>query len=85
MAAVTFTGIRPASTSTEVQMLSCGTTISAGQVVYRDSTDSNKAKLADNNGSAATATVSGIALHAGVSGGGWSSFLAVQLFLSVQL
>lgn len=70
MAAVTFTGIRPYSASTSVQMITAGATIAAGEVVYEDTTDSNKAKLADNNASAATAVVKGIALQAAVSAGG---------------
>ena len=38
-------------------------TVTAGQTVYEDTTDSSKFKLADNNASAATAKCSGIALH----------------------
>lgn len=45
-----------------------GATITAGQTVYLDSTDSNKAKLADANASQATAQTYGIALHAALSG-----------------
>lgn len=45
-----------------------GATITAGQTLYRDSTDSNKLKLADSNASAATATCVGIALHGASSG-----------------
>lgn len=45
-----------------------GATITAGQTVYKDSTDSDKLKLADANATTATATVVGIALHAAASG-----------------
>lgn len=45
-----------------------GATITAGQAVYEDSTDSNKFKLADANASAATANCAGIALHGASSG-----------------
>ncbi len=45
-----------------------GATITAGQVVYEDSSDSNKFKLADADASAATAKVAGIALHGASSG-----------------
>jgi hypothetical protein len=50
-------------------MVQYGATISAGQVVYADTADTNKMKLADNNASAATAVVYGIAMTPGVSGG----------------
>lgn len=45
-----------------------GATITAGQVVYEDTADSNKFKLADADASAATAKVAGIALHGASSG-----------------
>lgn len=45
-----------------------GATITAGQAVYEDATDSNKLKLADANASSATAACKGIALHAALSG-----------------
>lgn len=41
-----------------------GTSITAGQVVYADSSDGGKYKLADCTTSAATAAAVGIALHA---------------------
>jgi hypothetical protein len=44
-----------------------GATITAGQLVYKDASDSNKIKLADNDASAA-ATVVGIALNGASSG-----------------
>ena len=45
-----------------------GSTITAGQAVYEDSSDSFKFKLADANASAATAKCVGIALHGASSG-----------------
>lgn len=45
-----------------------GATITAGQPVYEDSSDSYKFKLADANASAATSNVVGIALHGASSG-----------------
>lgn len=45
-----------------------GATITAGQTLYIDASDSNKLKLADANASAATATVVGIALNGAASG-----------------
>jgi len=45
-----------------------GATITAGQVVYSDTSDSSKFKLADANLSAATANPVGIALHGAANG-----------------
>jgi len=45
-----------------------GATITAGQAVYEDSSDSFKFKAADANASAATAKCVGIALHGASSG-----------------
>lgn len=46
-----------------------GASITAGQVVYKDASDSNKFKLADNDSAtAAVRSVYGIALHAAASG-----------------
>lgn len=45
-----------------------GATITAGQAIYKDSSDSNKAKLAQSDGTAAEATVRGIALNGASSG-----------------
>lgn len=46
-----------------------GATVTAGQVVYKDTTDSDKWKLADNNGATALIrTPIGIALNGGASG-----------------
>lgn len=68
MAAVTFTSVRIA-TNTNVDKVDCGATVTAGQPVYSDTTDSNKAKVSDAT-TLAKATVKGIAVNAGVSGGG---------------
>lgn len=45
-----------------------GATITAGQVVYEDTSDSNKFKLADCDASATTAKAVGIALHGASAG-----------------
>ncbi len=45
-----------------------GGTITAGQPLYSDATDSNKLKLADADASLAASTVVGLALHAALSG-----------------
>ena len=45
-----------------------GASLTAGQVVYADASDSGKIKLADANASATTANVLGIAAHAAASG-----------------
>jgi hypothetical protein len=45
-----------------------GGTITAGQPVYSDSTDSGDFKAADNNVSAAVANAAGIALHGAADG-----------------
>lgn len=45
-----------------------GATITQGQAVYIDTTDSNKIKLADSNGTAPANTCAGIALNAASSG-----------------
>lgn len=62
------TAVRPTS-NTNVERVQYGATVSAGQPTYSDSADSNKNKLADNNASASTATVRGIAVTPGVSNG----------------
>ncbi|HYE20974.1 MAG TPA: hypothetical protein VEA69_21185 [Tepidisphaeraceae bacterium] len=45
-----------------------GAAITAGYPVYKDSTDSDKLKLADANASEATAQVVGIAVHSATTG-----------------
>ena len=45
-----------------------GATITAGQTLYKDTTDSSSLKLADADDSQATALVAGISLHGASSG-----------------
>jgi len=45
-----------------------GATITAGQAVYSDSSDNNDLKLAQSDGTAAEATVKGIAMGGGADG-----------------
>lgn len=45
-----------------------GATITAGQLLYADSTDSSKLKLADADNSSATATIVGISLNGASDG-----------------
>lgn len=45
-----------------------GATITAGQGLYKDASDSNKLKLAQSDGTAAEADAVGVALHAALSG-----------------
>lgn len=61
------TAVRPTLTTT-YQRVAYGATIAAGQTVYQDPADSLY-KLGDNNASATTATVYGIAMTPGVNGG----------------
>jgi hypothetical protein len=61
------TAVRPTS-STIVEKVDYGATISAGQAVYLDTAD-NKYKLADNNLSAVAARARGIAMTPGVDNG----------------
>lgn len=59
--------VRGADSITESGTL--GATVTAGQVVYKDTSDSDKWKLADSNGaSALIRTPIGIALNGGASG-----------------
>lgn len=57
-----------ASSGATIVQGTAGASITAGQPLYMDSSDSNKLKLADANASSATATVVGISLHAAGSG-----------------
>lgn len=50
-------------TTGEIKRATAGATITAGQVLYKDTSDSNKFKLADVTTSSATATVAGVALN----------------------
>ena len=68
MADLSVTAASVATTSTQYRDVVAGATITAGQTIYLDSTDSDKAKLADANGSSATAVLVGIALHGASSG-----------------
>jgi hypothetical protein len=61
------TAVRPTST-TVISLVQYGATISAGQSVYLDPSDS-KYKLADSNASSATAAVKGVAVTPGVDTG----------------
>jgi len=61
------TAVRPTS-STIVEKVNYGATISAGQAVYLDPAD-NEYKLADNNLSAVAARARGIAMTPGVDSG----------------
>jgi len=62
------TAVRPTSNTQVSGAVLYGATISAGQAVYLDAADS-KYKLCDNNASAATATIKGVAMTPGVDGG----------------
>ena len=64
--AVTAGSVLAASTATTSDV-TAGATITAGQVVYLDASDSNKAKLAITT-TAATANARGISLHGASSG-----------------
>jgi len=56
------------STAGSITQVTYGATITQGQALYKDATDSNKYKLADADLSEAAATVAGIALTPGDSG-----------------
>lgn len=62
MADITITAANVLKTAASVQVGTAGATITAGQCVYLDSTDS-KLKLAQCDGTAAEAAAVGIALH----------------------
>jgi len=64
----TSASVSAVSGEVSVQDVTAGATIVAGNTVYLDTSDSNKAKLADANSTAATADVEGIALNGGASG-----------------
>lgn len=57
-----------ASSARVPQTGTAGATILAGQWLYKDAADGDKLKLADANGSAATAAVAGVALHGAYAG-----------------
>ena len=69
MAAISITAANVLKSSTgQVSVGTAGATITAGQAVYIDTTDSNKIKLADADGTAPANTFAGIALNAASSG-----------------
>ena len=69
MAAISITAANVLTSSTgQVSVGTAGATITAGQSVYIDTSDSNKIKLADANGTAPANTFAGIALNAASSG-----------------
>ena len=69
MAAISITATSVLKSSTgQVSVGTAGATITAGQAVYIDTTDSNKIKLADANGTTPANTFAGIALNAASSG-----------------
>ena len=45
-----------------------GASITAGQLLYEDTSDSNKLKLADANGAALLRSIKGVSLHGATSG-----------------
>lgn len=68
MADLSITAASVTLTSGSTQSGTAGASITAGQALYVDTSDSNKLKLADANDTAAKAVVAGIALHAAASG-----------------
>ena len=68
MADLTISGTVTPSSSALTETMTAGAAISAGEVVYKDSSDSDKAKLAQADGTEAEATVYGIAANSAASG-----------------
>jgi len=70
MADLSITAANVVATAGEVttRNVTAGATVTAGQTVYLDSSDSNHAKLADANDTAAKADVTGIALNGAADG-----------------
>ena len=66
-ATVTAAEVLPAA-DTQKLPVTFGTTVTAGQLCYQDSSDSSHAKLSDADASAATAAAKGIALNGGADG-----------------
>ena len=64
---VTASGVLPES-GAEIQSGYAGATITAGQALYKDSSDSNSLKPADADDTSAKATVVGIALNSASDG-----------------
>lgn len=67
MADITVTANSVVTTSTQTETLTAGAAVTPGQTVYKDSSDSDKAKLSDANVTAAQA-VTGIALNTAATG-----------------
>jgi hypothetical protein len=63
MADITITAANVLSTTSPLQGIA-GAAIAQGDVLYKDTADGNKLKLADANGAAATRIVEGIAVNA---------------------
>lgn len=63
MADLTITAANVEKTSGNDATATAGATITAGDIIYLDTADSNKAKLADVTTSSLTATVEGVALN----------------------
>ena len=64
---VTAANVAPGTGAVIDRRYNFGATVTAGQVVYLD-TATNTWKLADNDSSATTAVLGGVALHGGASG-----------------
>ena len=67
MTAITWSGVATPDSQKNVVVRVAGGTIAKHDLVYIDTSDNNKVKVADN-GAAATAVVYGMALHAASSG-----------------
>jgi hypothetical protein len=61
---VTAANVKPFASDAVIRMETAGATITAGQLLYQDSSDSDKVKLldVDSTGSAASATLYGVAM-----------------------
>jgi len=68
MADLTITAANVLLSSGRTDTGTAGATITAGQAIYIDASDSNKLKLAQSDGTAAEADAVGIALHAALAG-----------------
>ena len=64
---VTAASVAP-GTGAQIQTATSGATLTAGQVIYLDTADSNKAKLSDANAGALLAEVAGITVNGAASG-----------------
>lgn len=66
---ITASEVQPGTTDATFDQGTAGATITAGQTLYIDTSDSNKLKLGDcDSATAAVRTCAGIALHAALSG-----------------